>query len=270
MFDDPEPHDYFGVKDACIWTHIPNELVHPIDAPDKPIKLFISQPFTGYDDDEIRKQRKLLHELYAIYIGRPIEDIILIDQLDVVDEYDIEGHFDTSDDRSFYQLCRSVGMMKNADVVIFYGEWHRSKGARLEHSICQMYNKKSISNAELIDFCINNPKYDDDYFMILWKKEFFSMHNIADVNIFCDTKNGGFKATAELNCNGYTAMGDTPNDAYLNLYNKLDEVAHDTIVNQINKLKDSNVTVVICDDAETITDNDVNKISRDAKLGDVT
>jgi hypothetical protein len=50
----------------------------------------------------------------------------------------------------------------------------------------------------------------------------------------------------------------------------LDEVAHDTIVNQINKLKDSNVTVVICDDAETITDNDVNKISRDAKLGDVT
>ena len=183
--------------------------------------LFISQPFTGKDIKEIKKQRKLLHELYALYVNRPIEDIILIDQLDVVDEYDIEGHFDTSDDRSFYQLCRSVGMMKNADVVIFYGEWYKSKGACIEHSICQTYHKISVENDELIEFCKNNPKYDDDYFMPLWKKKFFDMHDIADVNIFKDPK-GGFKATAELNCNGYTAMGDTPNDAYLNLYDMLD------------------------------------------------
>ena len=270
MFDDPEPHDYFAAKDVCIWTCIPNEQVHPIDSRKPIIKLFISQPFTGYDDNEIRKQRKLLHELYALYVNRPIEDIILIDQLDVVDEYDIEGHFDTSDDRSFYQLCRSVGMMKNADVVIFYGEWYKSKGACIEHSICQTYHKISVENDELIEFCKNNPKYDDDYFMPLWKKKFFDMHDIADVNIFKDPK-GGFKATAELNCNGYTVMGDTPNDAYLNLYDMLEEIIHTKMVNQIDSLgKAKAVKIVVCNDAETIKDSDINKIIRDDKPGDVT
>lgn len=270
MYDDPVPHDYFGVKDACIWTHIPNELVHPIDAPNKPIKLFISQPFTGYDDNEIRKQRKLLHELYSIYINRPIEDIILIDQLDVEDEYDTEENFETNEDRQFYQLCRSIGMMKNADVVIFYGEWTKSKGAMIEHDICQRYKKQSVGNKELIEFCKNNPKYDDDYFMPLWKKKFFDMHDIADVNIFKDPK-GGFKATAELNCNGYTAMGDTPNDAYLNLYDMLEEIIHTKMVNQIDSLgKAKAVKIVVCNDAETIKDSDINKIIRDDESGNVT
>lgn len=270
VYDDPVPHDYFAAKDVCIWTCIPNEQVHPIDSRKPIIKLFISQPFTGYDDNEIRKQRKLLHELYALYVNRPIEDIILIDQLDVVDAYDIEAHFNTSNDRSFYQLCRSVGMMKDADVVIFYGEWTKSKGAMIEHDICQRYKKHSVGNKELIEFCKNNPKYDDDYFMPLWKKKFFDMHDIADVNIFKDPK-GGFKATAELNCNGYTATGDTPNDAYLNLYDMLEEIIHTKMVNQIDSLgKAKAVKIVVCNDAETIKDSDINKIIRDDESGNVT
>ena len=270
MYEDPVPYDYFAAKDVCIWTYIPDELVHPIDGDVKPIKLFISQPFTGYDVDEIRKQRKLLHELYSIYIGKPIEDIILIDQLDVEDENDTEENFETDKDRQFYQLCRSIGMMKDADVVLFYGEWTKSKGAMIEHDICQRYKKHSVGNNELIEFCKDHPELDDSYFMTLWKKQFFDMHDIADVNIFKDPK-GGFKATAELNCNGYTAIGDTPNDAYLNLYDMLEEIIHTKMVNQIDSLgKAKAVKIVVCNDAETVTDSDINKIIRDDRSGNVT
>jgi hypothetical protein len=244
--------------------NIPPDRVHHYST-----TLFISQPFTGKDIKEIKKQRKLLHELYAIYTERPIEYIKLINQLDPEDKDEYRYGPEGSQRFNQYTFCRSIGMMGRADVVLFYGDWKKSRGCKLERKICEEYCIPKLSQRDLIQFCIEHPQYDDDYFMPLWKKQFFDMHDIADVNIFKDPK-GGFKATAELNCNGYTAIGDTPNDAYLNLYNKLDEVAHDTIVNQINKLKDSNVTVVICDDAETITDNDVNKISRDAKLGDVT
>lgn len=273
-YDDPQIQGYCDCPSVNIWhkDDIPVSRIHPKNESSirKPITLFISQPFTGYDDNEIRKQRKLLHELYAIYVGRPITDILLIDQLDVEDEYDKEENFDNANDRSFYQLCRSIGMMKRADVVLFYGEWTKSKGAMIEYDICRRYKKNSVGNKELIEFCKNNPEYDDDYFMPLWKKQFFDMHDIADVNIFKDPK-CGFKATAELNCNGYTASGDTPNDAYLNLYDMLEEIIHAKMVNQIDSLgKAKAVQIVVCNDAETITDSDINKIIRDDKPGDAT
>lgn len=266
-FDSPYVQDYLKSSDSCEWWVAADRVVPYVVAP---IKLFISQPFTGYDDKEIDKQRKLLHELYAKYIGRDISEVILLEQHDVEDSYDTSINFCNDGQRDFYRFCRSVGIMAKADVVLFYGDWQKSKGASLEHSIVMSYGMNNVEQDELIEFCMNHPELDDDYFMPLWKKQFFDMHEIADVNIFKDPK-GGFKATAELNCNGYTAIGDTPNDAYLNLYDILEEIIHTKMVNQIDSLgKAKAVKIVVCDDAETIKDSDINKIIRDDKPGDVT
>lgn len=245
--------------DAYVWEAPSDRVVPYVVAP---IKLFISQPFTGYDDKEIDKQRRLLHELYAKYIGRNITDVILLEQHDVDDKYDTSINFCNDGQRDFYRFCRSVGIMAKSDVVLFYGDWQKSKGASLEHDIVTSYGMNHVEQDELIEFCMNHPELDDDYFMPLWKKQFFDIHEIADVNIFRDPK-GGFKATAELNCNGYTAIGDTPNDAYIALYSKLDDVAHDIMTKQIDSLKNSNVTVAICDDAETVTDEELINMHKD-------
>ena len=59
--------------------------------------------------------------------------------------------------------------------------------------------------------------------------------------------------------NKLVGWGDSPNDAHQDLYKKVEEAAHADIVDQIDSLSNSNVKVVICDDAETITDEDIEK-----------
>ena len=234
-----------------------NQIIHKVT------KLFISQPFTGYDEKQIKKQRKLLRELYAIYTERPVDSIELINQLDPIDYKEEEFKAISEDRWAQYTFCRSIGLLGSADVVLFYGDWTKSRGCKIEHKICKEYHIPSIGQNDLIQFCMDNPKYDDDYFMPLWKKQFFDMHDIADVNIFRNNKDGGFNATAEIDCNKYCGSGDTPNDAYIDLYSKLDEVAHDIVTKQIDSLKNSNVTVAICDDAETVTDEELINMHKD-------
>lgn len=225
------------------------------------VKLFISQPFTGYDDNEIAKQRKLLHRLYAKYIGRPMEEVVLLEQHLPEDDYDKPCNFESEEQHQFYYFCRSVGIMSKADVVLFYGDWYKSKGASLEHSIVMSYNMKHIEQEELIEYCKQHPELDDEFFMPLWKKQFFDMHELADVLISRYDKQ--FKAIAKLNngfCEGY---GDSPNEAYMNLYSCMEEKVHDVVKSQIDSLKDGSVTVAICDDAETVTDEDLINMHKD-------
>lgn len=193
---------------------IPEDRIHPYVR--KPVKLFISQPFTGYDDKQIAKQRKLLHQLYAKYIGRPLEEVILLEQHLPEDDYDKPCNFDDEKQHQFYYFCRSVGIMSKADVVLFYGKWYKSKGASLEHSIVMSYNMTHLEQDALIDYCKQHPELDDEFFMPLWKKEFFDMHELADVTI--SKSENSFKAVAKLNngfCEGY---GDSPDEAYMTLY----------------------------------------------------
>lgn len=48
-------------------------------------RLFISQPFTGYDEAEIAKQRKALHKVFAAFIGETPGNVELINQLNPAD-----------------------------------------------------------------------------------------------------------------------------------------------------------------------------------------
>lgn len=236
--------------------------------------LFISQPYTGKNIKEIRKQRKLLHELYAIYTGRPIEYIKLINQLDPEDKDEYRYGPEGSQRFNQYTFCRSIGMMGSADVVLFYGDWEKSRGCRIERNICDQYSIPKLSKMDLIQFCIDHPQYDDDYFMPLWKKEFFNIHKIADVMIEMVDRPDLFKASLKSNGNKDDAwhqlegFGNSPNDAYIDLNRKLDDnfendsdaIAEKIFNEQLEKLSSATgVKVVICDDAETITDEEIKK-----------
>lgn len=247
--------------------NIPPDRVHHYST-----TLFISQPFTGKDIKEIKKQRKLLHELYAIYTERPIEYIKLINQLDPEDKDEYRYGPEGSQRFNQYTFCRSIGLMGQADVVLFYGDWKKSRGCKLERKICDEYEIPKLSQGDLIQFCCEHPEYDDDYFMILWKYAYFNEHTLADIVIERDlpcspenTEQRLFKASLTettpntAHWNKLVGWGDSPNDAHQDLYKKVEEAAHADIVDQIDSLSNSNVKVVICDDAETITDEDIEK-----------
>lgn len=165
-------------------------------------------------------------------------------------------------------------MMGSADVVLFYGDWEKSRGCRIERKICDQYSIPKLSKMDLIQFCIDNPQYDDDYFMPLWKKEFFNIHKIADVKIEMTDGPDLFKASLKSNGDKDDAWhqlegyGNSPNDAYMNLNRKLDDnfendsdaIAEKIFNEQLEKLSSATgVKVVICDDAETITDEEIKK-----------
>lgn len=113
------------------------------------IKLFISQPFTGCDDAEIRAQRKELHELFAQFGGVSKDDIILLDQYDPKDPYDDERNFENEMNRDAYRFCRSIGILASADAVLFYGNWKESRGCKLEREICERYKIPIYEQEEL-------------------------------------------------------------------------------------------------------------------------
>jgi hypothetical protein len=110
--------------------------------------------------------------------------------------------------------------------------------------------------------------------MQLWKKEFFSIHKIADVMIEMVDGPDLFKASLKPNGDKDDAwhqlkgFGNSPNDAYMDLNRKLDDnfendsdaIAEKIFNEQLEKLSSATgVKVVICDDAETITDEDIEK-----------
>lgn len=235
--------------------------------------LFISQPFTGKDVKEIKKQRKLLHELYALYTDRPIEYVKLINQFDPLDPN--ENRYGTPGSRSFnqYTFCRSIGMLGQADEVLFYGDWEKSRGCRIERKICDEYEIPKLFQGDLIEFCMNHTEYDDDYFMALWKERFFNLHTIADVVIEMVDGPNLFKASLKSKddedaWSQLEGFGDSPNDAYMDLNRKLDDnfendsdLIADKIFNeQLEKLSSATgVKIFVCDDAETITDEEIKK-----------
>ena len=264
---------------------IPKDRIHHYTS-----NLFISQPFTGKDINEIRKQRRLLHELYALYTDRPLEYVNLINQLDTEDKDEYRYGPEGSQRFNQYTFCRSIGLMGQADVVLFYGDWKKSRGCKLERRICDEYEIPKLSQGDLIHFCMEHSEYDDEYFMPLWKREFFNEHVIADVKIErCEPakpmndEENLFKASLKnptddewTKLEGY---GDSPNDAHQDLCKKLDkyfdvnsEVIAEEIVNkQIDKLsKATGLKIAICDDVEDMTEKDFFRALNESMLeGDI-
>ena len=119
-------------------------------------RLFITQPFTGYDEAEIAKQRKVLHKVFAAFIGEKIENVVLLNQLNPEDPADARGNFKSDKEQDFYRFCRSIGLLGIATDIVLYGDWEKSRGCKLEVEILKQFGIYIIDQKCLIAFCIKN------------------------------------------------------------------------------------------------------------------
>ena len=141
---------------------IPEDIIVPdYSEPEKSKKhrLFISQPFTGFDDTIIMQQRAHLFDIYCAYKGYNKSDVELIENHLPDDPYDIDENFSSQDERNRYRFCRSIGMLGKATDIIFYGNFLNSKGCQLEYDICNKYDINVIHQSELVRFCKTTPGF---------------------------------------------------------------------------------------------------------------
>ena len=132
-------------------------------------RLFISQPLTGYDETELKKQRKALHKVFAAFIGEKIENVVLLNQLNPEDPADVRGNFKSDKEQDFYRFCRSIGILGIATDIVLYGNWEKSRGCKLEFEILKQFGIHVIDQKCLIAFCMKNKMIEE--LEELWPKE---------------------------------------------------------------------------------------------------
>lgn len=124
-------------------------------------RLFISQPFTGYDEAEIAKQRVMLHKVFSAFIGEKPENVELIEQLAPDDPYDVRGNFRSDKEQDLYRFCRSIGLLGKATDVVLYGNWRKSRGCKLEVEILNEFGINYFDQKVLEAFCIKNKMIEE-------------------------------------------------------------------------------------------------------------
>ena len=96
----------------------------------KDIKLFISQPMRGIDEDTIRRQRDLAKKIVKERLGaNNVEDI---------------NFFNFNAPNPFVYLAKSIEVMADADVVCFYPGWEKYRGCLVEWTVAKEYGKKIV------------------------------------------------------------------------------------------------------------------------------
>lgn len=95
------------------------------------LKVFISQPYTGYSEEEIFSKREMVVEKYIK--PNSIRDVYVIDQY----HRPVPDH--PYRDGRIYNLGQSISMMEDADVIFFVKDFQKSQGCIAEHTIAQLY-----------------------------------------------------------------------------------------------------------------------------------
>lgn len=94
------------------------------------IKIFISQPMTGFSDEQIRFNK-------AIAVSKAMGLLNKWDdELEVIDSYNPNASNDVS---PVYYLGESIKKMHDADCVCFAYGWKKSRGCQVEHKVVELY-----------------------------------------------------------------------------------------------------------------------------------
>ena len=142
-------------------------------------RLFISQPFTGYDESEIKKQRAALLKLFISFSGETPSNVELIEQLTPDDPFDVRENFRSNKEQDFYHFCRSIGLLGKATDIILYGDWEKSRGCNLEVEILNKFGIRYVDQKLLIAFCVRNNMLEP--LEVLWPEEADLLRKMREV-----------------------------------------------------------------------------------------
>ena len=115
----------------------------------KTVNLFISQPMHGIDNDTILKQRSYLRELVELFINTT-PGLMCTFKVELIDQFNLPEHVSDAvshmneTQRRLYLLGRSIQRMREADIVLFYGDWNHAKGCKVEYEVCEQYGITNI------------------------------------------------------------------------------------------------------------------------------
>ena len=91
------------------------------------MKIFISQPMNGRTDEDILAKRESLIALAKEKYG----EVEVIDSFTKDPELEAKGQI--------AMLGHSIGMMADADLVVFAKDWTRARGCRVEQQVAKQY-----------------------------------------------------------------------------------------------------------------------------------
>lgn len=101
------------------------------------MKIMISQPMSGKTEEQIRNERKNVVEKLEL-IGWKVKDTIFQEQPP-----------EECKNVPMYYLAKSITSMSEVHAVLFMNGWQNARGCKIEHEICQQYNKPIMYEYEL-------------------------------------------------------------------------------------------------------------------------
>lgn len=135
----------------------------------KTVNLFISQPMHGIDNDTILKQRSYLRELVELFINAA-PGLMCTFKVELIDQFNLPEHVSDAvshmneTQRRLYLLGRSIQRMREADIVLFYGDWNHAKGCKVEYEVCEQYGITYLYYSKLMIFIREeHPEYLDKF-----------------------------------------------------------------------------------------------------------
>lgn len=111
------------------------------------MKVMISQPMNGRNQEEIKKERQdIIEKFNKMHIE-------VIDTL-----FTEEAPQDCN--VAVYYLGKSISAMKDIDAIYMYDNWLNARGCRIENRVAREYGIKILDK----DFFVNKQILDNNYF----------------------------------------------------------------------------------------------------------
>lgn len=147
------------------------------------IALFVICPMHGLEKGEIINKLNAVKAAFAIAYDRNPEDVELLDQVNVVDSFDVDSNFKNEKERRIYRLTRSMRMLSKATHVVDASRFSRyefapypmAKGCNVEIELCRQYDidmidittiaakvkEKGNTNENILGAIFGEPKKDN-------------------------------------------------------------------------------------------------------------
>ena len=98
-------------------------------------KLFVSLPMNGREIDDIRTDMRAICQIVSSEMG---EDFELLDT--VWTDEPSDDILASQESSGVWYLGKSIGVIAEADLVVFDSDWRNARGCIIEHMVCAMYN----------------------------------------------------------------------------------------------------------------------------------